>query len=160
MGFKRTVGELGDLRVARLDLWWSPQYDKDYFGAADFQEALQFLTSASTRLPEVVVLHDVTHFDDREIVNLYLGEIAATAVAWNYAVSNLFGTHKFKGCATGIGVPALVIHFVEDATPLVAPHEEWTKRKGVRTVYELHSILTVLKMLNKNEQIRLFGSTL
>ncbi|HVB00554.1 MAG TPA: hypothetical protein VNE42_04760 [Acidimicrobiales bacterium] len=124
---------------------------------ANIVAAHELLKTASTLNPEIVRVHDASSFQRDDCIKLYRDEFATSAVAWDYRISKLFGSHKYHGSNSGRYVPALVIRFTGDAIQVVGPHEQWRRVSG-DTRYELHTVFDVLHLLNTTEKTRIFES--
>ena len=145
------------LTVSRIDFWWSEDYFRDMPANDNVVGAHELLKVASILNPEFVRIHDASHFQSDDCTKLYWDELATSAVAWDYRISKLFGSHKYHGSNSGRYVPALVIHFMGDTFQVVGPHEQWRRISG-ETRNELHTVFDVLHLLNATERARIFES--
>ncbi len=155
----RRLADVEDLRVSRIDLWWSDAFSRENLANSGFPEACAILAEAGERDPGSIALHDASGFGADACRRLYREQLMLTAVTWDYRLGNLFGSRGDPGAGAGRTVPALVVRLYagDDVVALAAPHEQWTRQPGNRTSYELHTIRDTLGMLSRDDQKRFFG---
>lgn len=158
----RRAESVADLRVVRMDLWYSPHQTQPWPTNAGFEEARTLVARAAQTHPAELALNESERSID-EAMGLYAEHVKPTASpmtqgSWDYRVSGLFGSNQYHGSWTGREVPLLVITFAEVAIPFVAPYEE--RRRDGSATRTLHTILDVLRALNPDDQEHLFGGRL
>ena len=158
----RRAESMADLRVVRMDLWYSPNQTQPWPSNAGFEDARKLVARAAHTHPAELALNESERSIDAAMA-LYEEHVKPTASpmtqgSWDYRVSGLFGSNQYHGSWTGREVPLLVITFAEVATPFVAPYEE--RRRDGSAARPLHTILDVLRALNPDDQERFFAGRL